>query len=473
MATTTRTAPGAAAVRGRLSAALLATVPALALRLTGTDPGAVGGMLVFGLGVLAAAVLLMWAAETARADMSGALALSLLAFVAVLPEYAVDLYFAYSAAGTPGNAAYAAANMTGANRLLIGVGWPLVALAGFLAARRTGRRGRRVPPDVVLGPHRRIDIGFLAVAAVFAFVMPLTRQIAWYVPLFLVPWYAFYLWRIGRSGADTDEEPVGVPARLAGLPASRRRPVTAALFTAAAVAVFASAEPFANSLVGAGSSLGVDRFLLVQWVAPLATEAPELLVAVVFAWRLRGDDGLGALLSSKVNQWTLLVGLLPVAYLAGGGSPGGLPLVERQVDEVALTAAQTVLAVVVLLDLRFRAWEAAGLFGFFVTQFLLPSESARPVLTYLYLALAAVLLTRRWRLAAPALRAIGGAGGSGAATAAAAGGGATAGGTAAGGAAGGAGRARTTGAAPVAETAAGSAADVAGGSDDDRRAGGG
>ncbi|QDQ09747.1 sodium:proton exchanger [Streptomyces spectabilis] len=397
--------PRAPAVRGRLLLAALAAAPAVVLRLSGAEPGPVVGLLVFGLGVLAAAVLLMWAAETARADISGALALALLAFIAVLPEYAVDLYFAYTGGSDPANAAYAAANMTGANRLLIGVGWPLVALAGYLAARRS--RARPALASTTLGPHRRVDIGFLAVAAVFAFVLPLTRQIAWYVPLLIIPWYGFYLWRVARSGPGDDEEFTGVPARLARLPRRGRRLTTTALFVAAAAVIFTAAEPFATSLISAGSSLGVDRFLLVQWVAPLATEAPELIVAVVFAWRLRADDGLGALLSSKVNQWTLLVGLLPVAYLIGGGG-FGMPLVGRQVDEVALTAAQTVLAVVILLDLRFRLWEAATLFGLFVAQFLLPAESARLVLTYVYLGLAAALLVPRLRHVAPSLRAIGG-----------------------------------------------------------------
>ncbi|MFD9904892.1 hypothetical protein [Streptomyces sp. NPDC059063] len=400
-------APAPSAVRGRVLLAVLAAAPAVVLRLSGAEVGAVTGMLVFGLGVLAAAVLLMWAAETAHADIAGALALALLAFIAVLPEYAVDLYFAYTGGSDPASAAYASANMTGANRLLIGVGWPLVALAGYLAARRArGRAAVPLPTDTTLAAHRRVDIGFLAVAAVFAFVLPLTRQIAWYVPLLIIPWYGFYLWRVARSGPDEDEEFTGVPARLARLPRRRRRLTTVALFAGAAAVVFAAAEPFATSLISAGSSLGVDRFLLVQWVAPLATEAPELIVAVVFAWRLRADDGLGALLSSKINQWTLLVGLLPVAYLAGGGG-FGMPLVERQVDEVALTAAQTVLAVVILLDLRFRLWEAAGLFGLFVAQFLLPAESARIVLTYVYLALAAGLLVPRLRHVGPSLRAIG------------------------------------------------------------------
>ncbi|WP_367135402.1 MULTISPECIES: sodium/calcium exchanger protein [Streptomyces] len=358
---------------------------------------------MFGLGVLSAALLLMWAAETARADMAGALALALLAFIAVLPEYAVDLYFAYAAGSDPSYAAYAAANMTGANRLLVGVGWPLVALAAALSRRRRGV----APGPVVLEPHRRIDVAFLAVAAVVAFVMPLTREISWYVPVVLIPWYGYYLYRIGKCGSGEMEEMAGVPARLAALPRAGRRTATAVLFAGAAAVVFACAEPFAHGLVEAGASLGIDRFVLVQWLAPLASEAPELIVAVVFAWRARAGDGLGALLSSKVNQWTLLVGCLPLAYALGGGGTA-LPLVTRQVDEVALTAAQTVLAVVVLLDLRFARWQAAALFVLFAVQFALPGEYAREVLTYVYLGLAALLLTTRVRYLPATGRALGG-----------------------------------------------------------------
>ncbi|GAA0416665.1 hypothetical protein [Streptomyces luteireticuli] len=386
----------------RVGAAFAGALPAVVLRVTGVEPGAVAGIAVFGLGVLAAALLLMWSAETARADISGPLALALLAFIAVLPEYAVDLYFAYTAGSRPEYAAYAAANMTGANRLLVGVGWPLVALAGWAAARRRG-----IEPGIALREHRRIDVAFLGAAALVAFVMPATREIAWWLAVVLIAWYAYYLFRVGRCSETDEEELVGVPARLAQLPPPARRATTVTGFVLAAGVVFACAEPFATALVDAGASLGVDRFLLVQWLAPLASEAPELIVAVVFAWRLRGDDGLGALLSSKVNQWTLLIGSLPLAYLAGGGG-ASLPLVERQVDEVLLTAAQTVLAVVLLLDLRFLPWKAGLLLVLFAVQFAWPGTAARITLSWVYLGLAVALLVPRLGELRPSVRALAG-----------------------------------------------------------------
>src|SRR5574337_242126 len=79
-----------------------------------------------GLSIFGAAFILSWAAEVAQADIPQALALAFLALVAVLPEYAVDMYFAWSAGKDPAYITYATANMTGANRLLIGLGWASV-----------------------------------------------------------------------------------------------------------------------------------------------------------------------------------------------------------------------------------------------------------------------------------------------------------------------------------------------------------
>ena len=104
---------------------------------------------------------------------------------------------------------------------------------------------------------------------------------------------------------------------------------------------------------------------------------------------------LGTLLSSKVNQWTLLVGSLPVAYAIGGGAAGGIVLDARQTEEFILTAAQTLLGLAVLIDLRFALWEALALFALFAVQFPFPQTSVRLALAAGYVAIAVVLLVRR------------------------------------------------------------------------------
>jgi cation:H+ antiporter len=125
----------------KVAAASAFAIPAVALRLAGVHLAPPLAIPVFGAAVVACAFLLVWAAEAAHHDISGSLATAILAVIAVLPEYAVDLYFAWSAGHIPQNAQYAAANMTGSNRLLLGLG---------CSSRSSSPGGRAVaasPPD--------------------------------------------------------------------------------------------------------------------------------------------------------------------------------------------------------------------------------------------------------------------------------------------------------------------------------------
>jgi cation:H+ antiporter len=137
------------------------------------------------------------------------------------------------------------------------------------------------------------------------------------------------------------------------------------------VVILLVAEHFAESLVDTGKQLGVSEFLLVQWLAPLASEAPELLVVALYAWRLKTGEALTAVVSSKINQWTLLVGTLPLVFAIASGSLHGLPVDAAQRQEVLLTAAQTVFAVAILINLSISLREAFALFGLFWAQFIL------------------------------------------------------------------------------------------------------
>jgi cation:H+ antiporter len=158
--------------------------------------------------------------------------------------------------------------------------------------------------------------------------------------------------------------------------------------------------------VDVGKEIGVDEFLLVQWVAPLASESPEFVVTAILAWRGRTAVAMGALISSKVNQWTLLVGGLPVAYAISGGSLAPMHFDLRQSEEVFLTAAQSVFAVAILASLSLSVREAGVLFGLFFLQLLFPTlhidlagynVSVRVLISIMYLVIAAYLLVRERR----------------------------------------------------------------------------
>lgn len=378
-------------VRSLLITAVL-MLPALTLRVTGLHPMPVVSLLLYGAAVVAASFLLAWAAEAAQIDVSGGLAIAVLALIAVLPEYAVDLYYAYVAGHDPTYAQYAAANMTGSNRLLMGIGWPVVVLVSLYVAKRvSGQRSSALSLD----PSNRVELGFLLVAGVVAFVIPATGQIHLVLGLALLAWFGFYLYKLTRGEVE-EPELIGTAAAIGRLPSQARRSTVVALFAVAAVVILVCAEPFAESLIGAGDQLGIDRFLLVQWLAPLASEAPEFIIAIIFASRGKGTAAIATLISSKVNQWTLLVGSLPIAHLAGGGGMS-LVLDGRQVEEMLLTATQTMMGVALILALRFHRYSAWALLALFAVQFPITSTHGRLLLCVVYggLAVAGLIVNRR------------------------------------------------------------------------------
>lgn len=341
-----------------LTLVVLAGVPSFLLRFTAWPVPIEVATLFFGLGIVAAAFAMSWGAEAAEHDIPRALALTTVALLAVLPEYAVDIVFAWKAGQNPAFAPYAAANMTGSNRLLLGLGWPTVVVLTWLVRR-----------DRVIHLDRGNAAGllFLGAATAYSFTLPFKSRISVMDSALLIGLFIAYAVVSARSGVE-EPELVGPAAAIGALPKGQRRLAVAGLFGFAAAAVFASAEPFADGLVHTGRALGVDEFLLVQWLAPLASEAPEFLVAALLALQGKATSALGLLLSSKINQWTLLVGSLPISYSVGAGRIAALPLDERQVAEVLLTAAQSVFGLGVLASMSLSLSESAWLAGLFTAQ---------------------------------------------------------------------------------------------------------
>lgn len=365
--------------------AAAATLPGLALRLGVSHPAPPLEALAYGAAIVGAAFLLSWAAEVFQLDVSQGLALALLALIAILPEYVVDATFAWKAAHDPAQASLAVANMTGANRILIGIAWPLVVLISFL------RGGKR---SVELRDEHGLELAALLAATLYAFVIPLKGALSWVDLVILGAVFAVYLWRLTKLPPEAPHL-VGPARTIAALGPARRRLVCGVLALGSAALVLLVAEHFAEALVSTGEILHVDEFFLVQWVAPLASEAPEFVVVCIFAWRAAATAALGTLVSSKINQWTLLVGMLPLIYAISLGRLEPMPLDGRQSQEVLLTAAQSLFAVVLLLDLRLSLWGAGLIFGLFAVQFVFPDSRVEVSILYGILAIVTLLQGRK------------------------------------------------------------------------------
>ncbi len=397
-----------------LVVAALVTIPGVVLRVSGAQPEPALAAVLFGLAVVGAAFLLAWGAEALELDVSKGLALALLALIAVLPEYVVDFVFTWKAGDDPKKfAPLALANMTGGNRLLIGVGWSLVVFLAAWKLKRSAREGGYEGPldtEVALDRPHAIEIAFLLVATAYSLTLPLKRTLSLVDAVVLVGLFVLYLTRITR--APSEEPELAGPAAVIGeLPTHRRRVAVGVMLVVAAGVIFACAEPFADSLVHTGERFGISTFVLVQWLAPLASESPELVVAAVFAWRLKTNSALGALVSSKVNQWTLLVGSLPIVFAVSASGLHGLPLDTLQREELFLTAAQSAFAVAILANRSISVREASWLLGLFLSQFVLGAvlphqlrELERLGVGSVYLAVAAVIFVQRRAAFAQLLR---------------------------------------------------------------------
>ena len=357
--------------------AIGATVPGLAIWSSGAHLPDVAAASLFGLAIIGSAFLLSWASEVAEIDIPKALAISVLAIVAVLPEYAIDVYLAWTAAYIPENVNLATANMTGANRLLIGVGWSLVVVLFWFKTRKK---------TLSIGTGSSPALAILLLATIYAFTIVLRGQLHLADTFVLGALFCAYVWTNFKSEV-VEVELVGPSALIGALPTAQRRTAVGVLFVIAAGTIVLMAEPFVESLKDTGHSLGLSEFLLIQWIAPLASEAPEMLLASIFVLKGRGQDGIGLLVSSKVNQWTLLVATLPAAYNISAGSLDGLLMDNRQVIEVFLTAAQSLFAVVLILKLSISVRGAIALFVLFAMQLALPYNEARLTFAIIYMVL--------------------------------------------------------------------------------------
>ncbi len=373
---------------------LLLGVPGAVLRFSGIDVDPVVAAAVFGLGIVAGAFLLSWAAEVAEMDVSASLAIAVLALIAILPEYAIEAVLAWDAGSSFDTATGAvtdetsrvAANVTGSNRLLIGLGWSAVILIYWVKRRRV----------LDVRGEMGLEITMLAIATAATAIIFFVHQVHILLAVGLIALYVAYLW-IGSTREAEEPDLIGAAALIGSLPTRWRRTMVVFLFVFAAGVILVAAEPFVDSLVETGQSFGIDEFILIQWIAPLASEAPEIIVAVLFTLRANPVAGLTALISSEVNQLTLLVGSMAVLFSASAGEILSFPLDDRQGIEFLLTTAVSV-AGLMLVAKRVISWNAGVLLlALFAAHLFFTDPEARLRFAFVYFGIALGLAAMDWR----------------------------------------------------------------------------
>jgi cation:H+ antiporter len=327
--------------------------------------------------ILLSAFLVAWGAEAAQFLMSQGLALAILAWLQTLPEFAVEAVIAWEAGRDPERAHLAIANLTGAIRLLLGLGWPMIY---FVCAYAGRHRGRGRLPAIRLDSEHAVEIIGLVPPLLYFGVILLKGAFGWMDAVALVALYLGYLWLLLRNPPHDAEQLSEAPrvSRWAyGLSGWRRRAAIFGLFAGGGVLLYITAHPFLESMLAVAGLLGVSQFVLVQWVAPFLSEFPEKVSA--FAWARRvthAPMALMNLVSSNINQWTVLAAMIPLVYgyshLHHHGVWSDFHFDAPQQLEIVLTLLQTALAMLLLANMEFDWQDASIIFVLWLAQFLVP-----------------------------------------------------------------------------------------------------
>jgi cation:H+ antiporter len=319
--------------------------------------------------MLASAFVIAWGAEVAQFFMSQGLALAILAWLQILPEFAVEADIAWRQ-----NVVNMTANFTGSIRLLVGLGWPMIFAVSSLAHRR--QTGEWLS-EIVLEPDHSIEVvGLLVPIVYFAFIWwKASLTVADGVILTVL--YLAYLFVVNRM-PPRDHEDAGeldaVPRRIMGLRPGVRGTAIVGMFVGGGVILYLVAHPFVDSLMDLAVTVGISEYVFIQWVAPFLSEFPEFLSAFRWARTVRhAPMALMNVVSSNINQWTVLAGMIPVVYSVSLGRLAAVPFDGMHRQEILLTILQSLLGMVLLMNMRYAWWEALVLFVLWFVQFCVPS----------------------------------------------------------------------------------------------------
>jgi cation:H+ antiporter len=386
---------GLSLIQQRLALAVACTIPGALVRMSGGAVPYPMQFLAYGAAVVAAAFMLAWACEAAQADIANGLVVAAVAFVAILPEFIVEVNFAVR-----GHAEYVTANLTGASRLLLGFCVAMPAIASLLPKRMRPERLN----SLGLAPSHRVDLAVLGLAAIWSLRCVVGSDVTLLDSAVLISLYVLYLKIASRT--ETEAAPmVGVAEALAALPKEQRRRSVGGLMLYSGFVILLTAVPFGDAVLGTGAMVGISPYLLLQWLVPLATETPELVVAFVLLTHGRGHQSAAVLIAGAVSQYTLALGSLPIAFRAGKGT-GALPLQAREQIELFLTVTVAIYAVAALIKLRLSRADAMIMLVLFLSQFLLPTVFTRGVIAIIFATLAIDILMSERELLRPLLRSL-------------------------------------------------------------------
>ena len=321
--------------------------------------------IIYGFAIFGAAILISWGAEASEKDISGAFVIALIALIAVLPEYSIESILAYTAGKSYKNnnftytdrVGYVSANVTGANRLLAGLGWPLIMLINLY------RNNKQI--NITKNNKLELVIIFAGLASMtLTFILDMQPLI---MSAILICIYLFYLY---VSSKKESEEPefVGISKYITEFKKPVRITINVSLIVFSAISIFVVSHPFVESLIHVGEKFGIDEYYLIQWLAPLASESPEILIASLFAFRNKSIESIAIILSSQANQMSLLIGSMGWIFALAAGRLDSFPVNDTQAIEFLLTAAFALFQIAIIYKSKFNKTIIIGFMILFASQ---------------------------------------------------------------------------------------------------------
>jgi cation:H+ antiporter len=316
--------------------------------------------------ILLAAMMIAWAAESAQFFVAQGFALAILAWLQTLPEFAVEAVLAWKQ-----QVPLLLANLTGALRLLTGLAWPLIYFTAAFFHRRKYRKPLR---EIALEEEHCVEVmGLLAPLIYIAFVWWKRSLDLWDAGVLILIYVAY----IGVQSRMPPQHHEGIEDldRIPRAVVKARRPIRNAaifgLFLVGGGIIYFVAEPFLGSLLAVSTALGISHFVFIQWVAPFVSEFPEKVSAFYWASTIdRASIALMNMVSSNINQWTLLAAMLPIVFSISRGAPSEIPFDDQQSLEILMTLGQSLVGMLFLINMRLKWWEAGALFSLWFVQFI-------------------------------------------------------------------------------------------------------
>jgi cation:H+ antiporter len=339
----------------------------------GTPAGSASSALWTFPSIVLAALVIAWGAEAAQFLISQGLALAILAWLQTLPEFAVEAVIAWNAPHTPNGVALISANFTGSLRLLVGLAWPLIYLVAAYGCRRRHKRPLR---EIRLDPEHAVQVVALVPPLLYFTWIWAKGTLTLVDSVVLTVIYLLFLFVVNKippQEAEKMEDMEAIPRAILGLRPAYRNLTIGGLFAAGGLILYLVAEPFLQSLLALAVSMGMSQYFFVQWIAPFLSEFPESGSAFYWARKLKGAPvALMNMVSSNINQWTMLVAMIPIVYCVSVGSVVPVVFDQHQRVEILLTISQSTLGFILLCNMSFAWYEALGIFLLWFIQFVGP-----------------------------------------------------------------------------------------------------